>query len=283
METVEHLTEGLDEDCSDVNSEPDSLFDSFSASPILDQFNDSRNLGATPATYPSSETGIPIAQRTKPSISGLFFDPAVLIPEELAAKLAEHTNRYFGSATSGPNGVNQLMFFGKASEKGSGLPPFLDELVSTLKSLLQPHIPIYAHRLLFPPETETSFRASRQAIINHYTPGEGITPHVDLLTRFADGIVGVSLGSGTVMTFRRVVDEGSASELGEGDRWDVYLPERSVLVLTGDARYKWTHGIERRVIDGVMDNGRPAWIERDVRVSITLRWLLPGADVVGYE
>ena len=281
METIVQFTEGVDEGCSDGESELDSLFDS--ASPILDQFSDSPNFGATPGSYCYSDLDIPIAQRTQPSISGLFFDPAVLIPKELAANLAEHTNRYFNSATSCSTGVNQVMFFGRASEKGSGLPLFLDELVSTLSSLLQPHLSTHAHRLLFPSEPTPAYRASRQAILNHYTPGEGITPHVDLLTRFADGIVGVSLGSGTVMTFRRVADEGSPGELGEGDRWDVYLPERSVLVLTGDARYKWTHGIEQRLVDGVMDKGTPSWIERDTRVSITLRWLLPGADIVGED
>ncbi|KAF8468640.1 hypothetical protein JB92DRAFT_3059197 [Gautieria morchelliformis] len=278
-ETTVHVMDDLNEDPSDGHAELDSLFDS--ASPTLDIFNDLPSAGEAFPSPCHYALDTPMAQRTKPSISGLFFDPSVLISEELATSLTEHASRYFGT-TSRPQGsaVNQVMFFGRASEKGSGLPPFLDELIPRLSALLQPHLPMDAHRMLFPPKILWSSPASRQAILNHYIPGEGITPHVDLLTRFADGIVAVSLGGGTVMTFRRVVDNGSANEL-EGDRWDVYLPARSILVLTGDARYKWTHGIEGRLADCVADKGDPSWIQRETRVSITLRWLLPGADIVG--
>ncbi|KDQ15503.1 hypothetical protein BOTBODRAFT_31819 [Botryobasidium botryosum FD-172 SS1] len=70
-----------------------------------------------------------------------------------------------------------------------------------------------------------------------------------------------------------------------GDRRSIWLPSRSVIVLEGEARYEWTHGIAERRVDLVdAEDGPPApgmWIERGTRVSITLRWLLPGADVVG--
>ena len=276
MELSLQLQDSPNEDSLDEASEVDSLFDS--SSPIHNLFP---NLPNTRTDSPSQHyTDIPIAQRPKPSISGLFFDPSVLIPEELATSLTEHTNRYFSNSI-GSGRVNQVMFFGRATKNGSGLPHFLDELILTLSLLLERHLPPQAHMLLFPPMTGSSPRASRQAILNHYTAGEGISPHVDLLTRFADGIVAVSLGSGTVMTFRRVVDGSSTGEPEEGDRCDVYLPERSVLVLTGDARFKWTHGIEGRLADCVVGDGEPSWIKRGTRVSITLRWLLPGADVVG--
>jgi 2OG-Fe(II) oxygenase superfamily len=272
------LMDSPDEGGPDDESEVDSLFDS--ASPIHNLFPNLPNTRTNPPNYHCAD--ITIAQRTKPSISGLFFDPTVLIPEELAASLTEHTNQYFSNSI-GSRRVNQVMFFGRGSEHGSGLPQFLDELIHTLSLLLQQHLSPQVHMLLFPPNTESSSRASRQAILNHYTVGEGIAPHVDLLTRFADGIVAVSLGSGTVMTFRRVKGDGLTSESGGGDRCDVYLPARSILVLTGDARYKWTHGIEGRSVDCVADEGEPYWIERETRVSVTLRWLLPGADVVGSE
>ncbi|KAF8592284.1 hypothetical protein K439DRAFT_1626304 [Ramaria rubella] len=115
--------------------------------------------------------------------------------------------------------------------------------------------------------TSPSTCASRQAILNHYNPGEGITSHVDLLTRFADGIIGVSLGSGTVMTFQKVLQEGALHEPEEEDRYDIYLPERSILVLTGDARYKWTHGIEGKLGDSIIEEGGASWIERGTRDS----------------
>jgi alkylated DNA repair dioxygenase AlkB len=138
---------------------------------------------------------------------------------------------------------------------------------------------------------------ARQAIINLYRPGEGISPHVDLLRRFGDGIVGVSLGDGGVaMRFARAEAEardtaGDASaDAGEdGNEYEVWLPSGSVLVLTEEARYEWTHGIAPRSRDkvevvaaGEGDDGW-MWQERGVRVSVTFRWLLPGADIVGSD
>lgn len=54
--------------------------------------------------------------------------------------------------------------------------------------------------------------------------------------------------------------------------------------MSEEARYSWTHGIDGRKEDWVQDRvgateGR--WVMRSIRVSITFRWLLPGADVVG--
>ncbi|KAJ6526546.1 hypothetical protein DFH09DRAFT_1187448 [Mycena vulgaris] len=166
-------------------------------------------------------------------------------------------------------GVNQIMLFGVASAS-DGLPPVLRTLLFTISALLAPILPGDVHSLLFPP---TPARA-RQAILNLYRPGEGITPHVDLLRRFGDGIVGVSFGSGCVMQFARVAEAEGVRPL------NLFLPERSVLVLSGDARYGWTHGIEERTADLVAGTGV---VERGVRLSITFRWLLPGADVVGEQ
>jgi len=73
------------------------------------------------------------------------------------------------------------------------------------------------------------------------------------------------------------------------DRWDVYLPERSVIVLSEDARYGWTHGIDRCKQDYVASDDSAlgaasgTWIDRGIRLSITFRWLLPGGDIVGDE
>ena len=144
--------------------------------------------------------------------------------------------------------------------------------------------------MLFPPQNDRAPRA-RQAIVNLYHPGEGISPHVDLLNRFGDGIVGVSLGSGTSMRFARaqtprgkgdVERDGAGGD--DGDYHEVWLPLRSVLVLTGEARYEWMHGIFPRMRDKVEDvvgGDEWQWQERGVRVSVTFRWLLPGAEIVG--
>ncbi|KAJ7682939.1 hypothetical protein B0H17DRAFT_860928, partial [Mycena rosella] len=204
---------------------------------------------------PSSEHA---ALLDAPPIPGLFFLPSLLIPHELADQVTQFCmSHYFAQP-----GVNQIMLFGVAAASGcapsSGLPPLLSALLSTISTLLAPALPPAVHALLFP----AAPTRARQAILNLYRPGEGITPHVDLPARFGDGIVGVSLGSG----------EAGAEPVR------LFLPARSVLVLSGAARYEWTHGIEERMADRVAGAGV---VERGVRLSITFRWLLPGADVVG--
>jgi hypothetical protein len=186
-------------------------------------------------------------------------------------------------------GINQVMLFGRAGRDGgesTAFPPFLNALLAATSELLLRHSTLSreTHAMLFPPPNDRVPRA-RQAIINLYHPGGGISPHVDLLNRFGDGIVGVSLGSGTSMRFargeRNVEGDGAG---GDRDHHEIWLPPRSVLVLTGEARYKWTHGIVPRMKDKVEDvAGRDEWQwqERGVRVSVTFRWLLPGAEIVG--
>ena len=58
----------------------------------------------------------------------------------------------------------------------------------------------------------------------------------------------------------------------------VWLPRRSLLVLTGAARYCWSHGITPRHYDTLpcrelgQDMDGLTLIDRDVRVSLTLRY-----------
>ena len=63
-----------------------------------------------------------------------------------------------------------------------------------------------------------------QLIANKYEPGEGLTPHVDLM-RFQDGIAIVSLQSAAVLSFSK----------GKG-KLDVLLSPGDLLLLEGEAR-----------------------------------------------
>lgn len=163
----------------------------------------------------------------------------------------------------------------------SKLPAFLTNLLLVLSQQLLPILPPDVHALLFPPAHEPP-RKARQVIINAYLPGEGITPHVDLLDRYDDGIVGVSLGSGSVMQFRNVSTHKETTSEEEEQGFGVYLPPGSAYVMSGEARYDWTHGIEGRVEDWVLDEDDVGSVlPRTFRVSVTFRWLLPGADCVG--
>ncbi|KXN88990.1 hypothetical protein AN958_06452 [Leucoagaricus sp. SymC.cos] len=281
----------------------------FSSSSL---FNDASDNFTSPANMTITRP----AMTTAPSIPGLYFIPSIEIPSDLAESVTSFCmSTYFND----PN-VNQIMLFTRFTpDSPSSLPSILLDLLDTLSTLLYTQLPHETHSLLFPDNPTQA----RQVILNLYTPGEGISPHVDLLKRFGDGIIGVSLGSGCVMRFTRA----SPSEIGGGgasrisilddpvipseisqinqpkpgmamddeDAYELYLPERSVLVLSSDARYKWTHGIEKRKSDFIANtpshcraslpiastNLDGHWVDRGIRLSVTFRWLLPGADIMG--
>ena len=95
-----------------------------------------------------------------------------------------------------------------------------------------------------------------QAIINEYLPGQGISAHIDHPMLFHDPIVSLSLGSPCVMMFSK-----------EDLKIPVLLPQRSLVILSGDSRWKWKHCIPARKFDEFA--GRK--IVRNRRVSVTFR------------
>jgi len=95
-----------------------------------------------------------------------------------------------------------------------------------------------------------------QAIINEYLPGQGISAHVDCVPCFNDVIASLSLGSDAIMQLSN-----------PKQKYDVFLEKCSLIVLSGEARYKWQHAIPARksdIVDGVK-------LERHRRVSVTFR------------
>ena len=102
-----------------------------------------------------------------------------------------------------------------------------------------------------------------QLTINEYNPGEGIGSHVDTVTAFDDGLLAITLNGGIVMEFRKAVVEDGEEHL----RKLVYLPPRSLVIMAGDARYKYEHMIVSRMTDTVDGEIIP----RKLRVSLTLR------------
>jgi alkylated DNA repair dioxygenase AlkB len=108
---------------------------------------------------------------------------------------------------------------------------------------------------LMPAAQNLSFKPD-QAIVNEYLPGQGISAHVDCVPCFADTIASLSLGSGAVMQFTT----------GQ-EKYDLYLEPRSLVTLSGPARYEWAHAIPARKSDTV--NGFK--VERGRRISLTFR------------
>ena len=102
-----------------------------------------------------------------------------------------------------------------------------------------------------------------QVIANEYLPGQGISAHVDREPCFADTIVSVSLLSACEMVFRHKAT---------GARKSIILKPCSAIILSGEARYDWTHEIPARKSDYI--DGLKTFRQR--RISLTFRKVLIG-------
>lgn len=97
-----------------------------------------------------------------------------------------------------------------------------------------------------------------QLIINNYEVGQGISPHVDCEPCFSDTIVSLSLFSDVVIDFKHLKSTKKES---------ILLQRRSLLVMSGEARYNYEHGIAPRIND-VFNNKKR---QRERRISLTFR------------
>uniref|UniRef100_A0A8D0HFE2 tRNA (carboxymethyluridine(34)-5-O)-methyltransferase ALKBH8 n=1 Tax=Sphenodon punctatus TaxID=8508 RepID=A0A8D0HFE2_SPHPU len=112
-----------------------------------------------------------------------------------------------------------------------------------------------------------------QLTVNQYEPGQGIPPHIDTHSAFEDEIISLSLGAEIVMDFKHPDCRTVA----------VMLPRRSLLVMTGESRYVWSHGITPRKFDVIQasegqkvgtitpDTGDLTLSRRGTRTSFTFR------------
>jgi alkylated DNA repair dioxygenase AlkB len=99
-----------------------------------------------------------------------------------------------------------------------------------------------------------------QVIVNEYVPGQGIAPHVDCQPCFGPVVAMLSLGSPVQMDYEKVDGPGRTALL---------LEPESLVILTGDARYQWRHGIAKRRFDSQYG------VRRSRRVSLTFRTVQP--------
>ncbi|KAI8909122.1 hypothetical protein EDD86DRAFT_191290 [Gorgonomyces haynaldii] len=98
-----------------------------------------------------------------------------------------------------------------------------------------------------------------QIIGNKYQPGEGLIPHIDL-QRFEDGILILNVKGTCRMTFEHQT------------KVSVFLGVGDVLLLEGESRWQWKHGIPEQLEDEY--NDMP--VKRTERYSLTLRKLKDG-------
>ena len=89
-------------------------------------------------------------------------------------------------------------------------------------------------------------------IVNEYVGSQGISAHVENF-RFGEPVCALTLRKGDFMQFHKlsVADDGSvrsgkaAQARRSGERREVWLPTRSLLVMKGAARSQWQHEIRR--------------------------------------
>lgn len=93
--------------------------------------------------------------------------------------------------------------------------------------------------------------------VNEYPSGVGLSPHIDTHSAFEGSIFSLSLAGPCIMEFRRYSEGVSVPEPVSGTdskvenpgsssnfvRRAIYLPTRSLLLLSGEARYAWHHYI----------------------------------------
>ena len=102
-------------------------------------------------------------------------------------------------------------------------------------------------------------RVPDQAIVNEYEPGQGIALHADR-DCFGPVVATVSLGDDWEMRLRPI----------GGTRHDdrrTMLVRGSALVMAGEARFRWMHGIDERKTERDRDGKR----DRRRRLSLTFR------------
>ena len=84
--------------------------------------------------------------------------------------------------------------------------------------------------------------------IHEYASGIVLFPHVDNVGIFGEWICGLSLMSDVTMDFFPPDRKGEVRYYSKkffNDGQAVLLPRRSMYIMTGDARFKWAHGIRK--------------------------------------
>lgn len=132
----------------------------------------------------------------------------------------------------------------------------------------------------FPGANKCTSKLVDQLTVNEYPCGVGLSPHIDTHSAFEEMIFSLSLAGPCIMEFRKYpkgswrapsmvsgTDKDSIEE-PQCIRKAVFLPPRSMLLMSGEGRYAWHHYIPHHKIDDV---GGQVIKRNTRRVSFTFR------------
>ena len=128
----------------------------------------------------------------------------------------------------------------------AGLPSFSCELVERMRAEVEDmgdFTPVELCNLDYRPER-----------------GAAIDPHMDDSWIWGERLVTINLLSHTILTFTRTHDHTHSDHTHSSWEIHVHMPRRSLIVVSGQARFQWQHSIQRRHVTSR-------------RVAVTLREL----------
>ena len=197
--------------------------------------------------------------------AGLRLHREVVTAEEEARLLAEVDAREWDTAIH-----RRVQHYGERFDYatktvGANRPPPLPEWVAPVLQMVK-------RARAVPWADEAAADGRVQLTVNEYLPGVGIASHIDTHSAFEDGIAALSLGCGIGMKLQPAAPTTAtaataAAAAAAAEPLVLWLPPRSLLVFSGEARYAWRHGIATKKGDVV----HGAWMSRGRRVSLTLR------------
>ncbi|KAI9144565.1 hypothetical protein BKA69DRAFT_1055736 [Paraphysoderma sedebokerense] len=196
---------------------------------------------------------------THPTIEKLPIDGLYLIHDFLSVKEEQELLQRFNEAEWSGNGIGPNPELKRRTQQYGYIFSYRYRRIMSHLGPLPEYTDYIIVRLneLNVPSDSVSFDS---LIVNEYRPGQGIMPHCDAPSIFGPVILSLSLLSPCLMSFDHTNDTTLP-------RQDVYLPPRSLLVMTGSGRFDYKHSISKDLTESW--NGKE--FLRDTRVSLTFR------------
>lgn len=184
------------------------------------------------------------------NVPGLFYVPDILDEEESKYVTDFLNEKGVWKSVTDSDDSRKVQHYGyKYDYKTRNIFEKIEEIPNELKGLR-----VKLRMILNLLEIESG--KFNQCIVNKYEQGQGIGAHIDV-KQYGPVIGCFTLGNGAIMRFKNK----------EGGRVDFYVQPNSLYIMSGDARYKWTHEMPATKTD-LLDGKK---VKRGERISVTFR------------